>query len=189
MVGHAPPVGAGSHRLAPPPRAQACHATPAAGRPTSPALANLAAFRLDRRLTGLAAALGGTYTRYADDLTLSGSRRLLAQAGRLGETVATIAREEGFLVNGRKSGIATRAARQQVCGIVVNQRLNVPRSEYEELKALLHNAARRGPAGENRLGVADFRSHLLGRIAWIESLNPERGTKLRAQFGRIDWAP
>ena len=37
------------------------------GAPTSPALANLAAFRLDRRLAGLAASLGAVYTRYADD--------------------------------------------------------------------------------------------------------------------------
>ena len=34
--------------------------------PTSPALANLAAFRLDRRLSGLAASLEVNYTRYAD---------------------------------------------------------------------------------------------------------------------------
>ncbi len=159
------------------------------GAPTSPALANLAGFRLDRRLSELAAALGGTYTRYADDLTLSGSRWLLGQTERLRATVTAIAREEGFLVNHRKSGLATRAARQQVCGIVVNERLNVPRGEYEKLKAILHNAARRGPAGENRSGVADFRSHLLGRIAWVESLNPGRGRKLRAQFARVDWDP
>lgn len=158
------------------------------GAPTSPALANLAAFRLDRRLTGLAATLGGAYTRYADDLTLSGSRRLLVGTERLRESVAGIAREEGFLVNQRKSRIATRATRQQVCGIVVNRRLNVPRAEYEQLRALLHNA-RRGPAGENRSGVADFRSHLLGRIAWVESLDPERGARLRARFERIDWHP
>ena len=157
------------------------------GAPTSPALANLAGFRLDRRLAGLAAALGGTYTRYADDLTLSGSRRLLGQTERVRATVAAIAREEGFRVNHRKSDVATRATRQQVCGIVVNERLNVPRGEYERLKALLHNAARRGPAGENRSGVADFRSHLLGRIAWVESLNPARGRKLRAQLARVDW--
>jgi hypothetical protein len=37
------------------------------GAPTSPSLANLAAFTLDRRLSGLAAALDLTYTRYADD--------------------------------------------------------------------------------------------------------------------------
>ena len=43
------------------------------GAPTSPFLANLAAFRLDRRLTGLAAALDASYSRYADDITFSGS--------------------------------------------------------------------------------------------------------------------
>jgi hypothetical protein len=42
------------------------------GAPTSPALANLCGFHLDRRLTGLAARYGARYTRYADDLAFSG---------------------------------------------------------------------------------------------------------------------
>ncbi|MCP9490519.1 MAG: reverse transcriptase family protein [Solirubrobacteraceae bacterium MAG38_C4-C5] len=157
------------------------------GAPTSPALANLAAFTLDRRLTGLAAALGATYTRYADDLTFSGSSRLLDRGERIRDIIATIAREEGFAVNTRKSVVTPRAGRQQVCGIVVNERLNVARREYDELKAIIHNAARRGPSGENRAGVSDFRAHLLGRIAWIESLHPARGAKLHREFTRIDW--
>ncbi|MDQ3609440.1 MAG: hypothetical protein M3459_11145 [Actinomycetota bacterium] len=150
-------------------------------------MANLAAFTLDRRLTGLAAALDATYTRYADDLTLSGSSRLLRRDERIRATIATIAREEGFAVNSRKSIVTTRAGRQEVCGIVVNERPNVARREYEEMKAILHNAARRGPSGENRAGVSDFRAHLLGRIAWIESLHPARGAKLRSEFTRIVW--
>jgi RNA-directed DNA polymerase len=157
------------------------------GAPTSPSLANLACFRLDRRLTGLAATLDASYTRYADDLTISGSARVLRGAAWLREAIAEVAREEGFAVNRRKSSLATRAGRQQVCGIVVNDRPNVPRAEYDILRAVLQNAARLGPASQNRAGRPDFRAHLLGRIAWIEQLNPARGRKLRRAFARIDW--
>jgi RNA-directed DNA polymerase len=157
------------------------------GAPTSPALANLSAFGLDRRLTALAAAVDATYTRYADDITLSGGRLLLARREPLQATIATIAREEGFTVNGRKSAVLTRARRQRVCGIVVNERANVARAEYDRLKATLHNAAVRGPAAENRTGAPDFRAHLLGRIAWVASIHPSRGAKLRRRFDRIDW--
>ena len=157
------------------------------GAPTSPALANLAAFRLDRRLTGLARALDISYSRYADDLTFSGPTQLVRSAGTLRRAVAQIAREEGFKVNDDKSMFATRAGRQRVCGVVVNRHLNVPRSEYDLLKAVLHNAAVHGPQTQNRQGVADFEAHLLGRIAWVDSLNPARGTKLRRQFAQIAW--
>ena len=159
------------------------------GAPTSPALANLAAFGLDRRLTGLAARLDCRYTRYADDLVFSGPPELRGRAAWLRAAVATIVREEGFRLNQRKSAVATRGARQRVCGIVVNERLNVARAEYDRLKAILHNSARYGPGSQNRAGVADFHSHLLGRIAWVESLNPHRGARLRRDFGRIRWDP
>jgi RNA-directed DNA polymerase len=157
------------------------------GAPTSPSLANLACFRLDRRLTGLPATLDASYTRYADDLTISGSTRTLRGAAWLRQAIAEVAREEGFTVNRRKSALATRAGRQQVCGIVVNDRPNVPRAEYDLLRAVLHNAARLGPTSQNRAGRPDFRAHLLGRVAWIEQLNPARGRKLRRAFSRIDW--
>jgi RNA-directed DNA polymerase len=157
------------------------------GAPTSPALANLAAFGLDRRLAGLARSMSATYTRYADDLTFSGGTLVLSRADALRATAGMIAREEGFTVNEGKSALMTRAGRQRVCGIVVNVHPNLAREEYDRLKAILHNPALNGPAGENRAGVDDFRAHLLGRIAWVESLHPARGEKLRERFARIDW--
>ena len=51
------------------------------GAPSSPQLANLLPFHLDRRLAGYAAAVGATYTRYADDLTISGSNLAVDSAG------------------------------------------------------------------------------------------------------------
>ena len=157
------------------------------GAPTSPALANLAAFRLDRRLTGLATAAGLRYSRYADDLTFSGPMRLRRRRVHLEALIAQIAGEEGFRINARKTALHSSGARQSVCGIVVNVRPNVVRSEYDELKAILHNAARHGPASQNRTGIADFQAHLRGRISWVASLNPARGEKLHRQFAEIRW--
>ena len=158
------------------------------GAPTSPFLANLAAFRLDRRLRGLASALDVTYSRYADDIAISGSARAMRDGSRLRSAIGEIAREEGFALNARKSRLARSSGRQRVCGIVVNVRLNAQRAEYDHLRAVLHNAARHGAASQNRAGVADFRAHLLGRIAWHEQLNPARGGKLRRAFALIDWS-
>ena len=78
-------------------------------------------------------------------------------------------------------------ARQSVCGIVVNARPNVARAEYDELKAILHNAVREGAAAQNRAEAADFEAHLRGRISRVASLNPSRGDRLRRRFDEIDW--
>jgi RNA-directed DNA polymerase len=178
-----PRLIAGHHRLA---RRLAIPHLPQ-GAPTSPALANLCAHRLDRRLSGLAAAFGARYTRYADDLVLSGDALLHRRAAAVRAAAGAIAHEEGFRVNDDKSQLMTRAGRQRVCGIVVNDRVNLARVEYDRLKAIVHDAIRNGPAAANRAGVPDFRAHLRGRIAWLSSLHPQRGARLRERFERIAW--
>ncbi|HEX4009829.1 MAG TPA: reverse transcriptase family protein [Solirubrobacteraceae bacterium] len=159
------------------------------GAPTSPALANLAAFRLDRRLAGLAAAMDLRYSRYADDLTFSGTGRLRRQRIGLENLVAEIAREEGFRVNAGKSTLRTAASRQRVCGIVVNAHPNVARDEYDRLKAILHNARHHGLPSQNREALDDFAAHLHGRVAWVAQVNPARGEQLRRRFAEIDRGP
>ena len=157
------------------------------GAPTSPAVANLAASGLDRRLAGLARRLGLTYSRCADDLAFSGGGHLVRLAGGVERAVAQIARDEGFRVNEAKTGLSTAAGRQHLCGVVVNRRPNVARPDYDRLRAVLHNCVRDGPEAHNRGGHADFRAHLQGKVAWVASVNPERGRRLRATFDRIAW--
>jgi RNA-directed DNA polymerase len=157
------------------------------GAPTSPGLANLAAFGLDRRLAGLAASLELTYTRYADDLTFSGARALVPRANDVRAASAKIAAQEGFAINARKSTLVTRGGRQRVRGLVVNAGPNIAREEHDALKAILHNAARDGPAGQDGQELPDVRAHLLGRIAWVASVNAARGAKLLERFARIRW--
>jgi retron-type reverse transcriptase len=159
------------------------------GAPTSPALANLLAWTLDRRLHGLANAAGATYTRYADDLAFSGDESFANSLGRFSKTVATIADEEGFALNPAKNRIMPRNKPQRVTGIVVNQHINVARSTYDTLRATLHNCVRTGPAAQNRSLHPDFLRHIEGRVVWVEQVNPQRGRKLRRLFDRIDWHP
>ena len=157
------------------------------GSPCSPALANLCAFRLDLRLSALAASMGATYSRYADDLAFSGDATLVRAASRFSLRVAAIALEEGFMVNHRKTRVMGQGARQQLTGVVVNRHANLARPDYERLKAVLHNCVRHGPGGQNRDRHADFRAYLAGRIAWVSALNPQRALKLQAKFDTIAW--
>jgi RNA-directed DNA polymerase len=158
----------------------------AQGAPTSPALANLAAFGLDRRMTGLARRLGATYTRYADDLVLSGDLPPVT-VDRVGRLVAGIVRDEGFRLHDGKTRRATAAQRQTVLGLVVNAAPAVARPDYDRLRAVLHDAAHRGPAAADRAGHDDFRAHLLGRISWVAATSPRRAARLGEVFAAIDW--
>ena len=157
------------------------------GAPTSPALANLCAYTLDRRLAGLADRYGARYTRYADDLAFSGVFRGTSAAGFV-ERVTAIAADEGFRLHPGKTRIRGTGDRQALAGLVVNARPAVPRAEYDALRALLHNAIHTGLDEQNRDGHADFAAHLAGRISWIGHNHPARAAKLRALFDQLSSA-
>jgi len=158
------------------------------GAPSSATLANLCAFRLDLRLDGLAQALGARYSRYADDLVFSGPQHLRQAQARISAWVGRIALEEGFALNHRKSRCLSAGGRQSVCGVVVNARPNLPRAEFDRLKALLHQCVLHGPASQNREQHADWPAHLRGRVAWAAQLNPAKALRLQALLARVDWA-
>lgn len=157
------------------------------GAPTSPALANLAAYRLDARLAGMARSAGAYYTRYADDLVFSGEEDFARSIGRFPAHAAAIALEEGFAVQHRKTRVMRRGQCQRAAGVVINEKTNMPRDDHDRLKAILCNCVRHGPHDQNRAGVPDFRAHLAGRVAHAARLNPGRGRKLSRLFERIAW--
>lgn len=155
------------------------------GAPSSPALANLIARRLDRRLGALAERLGANYTRYGDDLAFSGPATLPLH--RLIPGVRRIAADEGFRLREDKTRIAAAHQRQRLAGLVVNVTPAVSRAEYDALRAELHNCLRTGPAEQNRAEHPDYQAHLRGRIAWIAATHPARGRRLLEMWQRIPW--
>ncbi|MET9327458.1 reverse transcriptase family protein [Tsukamurella sp. NPDC003166] len=153
------------------------------GAPTSPALMNLVLRRLDARLTGLARANGAVYTRYGDDLAFSGAPDPMLIAGVVPKIVAA----EGFSVNPAKTRVMRAGTRQELAGVVVNNRAQVPRAEYDDLRALLHSAARFGAESQNREARADFRAYVYGRIAWVGQGNERRRERLLAMAAAVRW--
>lgn len=156
------------------------------GAPTSPALANLALHRLDCRMSGLARRFDATYTRYADDLTFSGDEPFKRGMKRFLKRAQSIITNEGFALNYAKARFSRSGDQQRVTGVVVNEKINCARKDYDRLKAILHNAARAGSlASQNRDNRPDFAQHLRGRIAHLSLLNPGCGAKLLARFNAL----
>lgn len=157
------------------------------GAPTSPALANLCAYRVDCRLNGLARSAGAHYTRYADDLAFSGGEAFERCVERFSIHVAAILAEEGFAVHHRKTRIMRQGVRQHLARLVTNHHVNVRRGDFDRLKAILTNCVRHGPESQNHAAHRQFRSHLEGRVGFVEMINPEKGQRLRRIFDQIQW--
>lgn len=158
------------------------------GAPTSPSLANRCFYTVDQSIGDYCRAAGVTYTRYADDLTFSSSQVDWTRSSqRFANQIAAILLRFGYRTHHRKTRIRSSSQRQTVTGVVVNERLNCDRREYDVMKAILFNCVRHGPASQNRDNRRNFRSHLEGRIGHVAHLNPARGAKLRALFAQIQW--
>src|SRR5262245_22800337 len=150
------------------------------GAPTSPRLSNLVNCRLDARLAGLAAysgprhyrnprtgeriratenRIGVTYTRYADDLTFSFDADDAKAIHDLIWRVRRIVAQEGYELHLRKKfQIRRRHQRQVVTGLVVNDRVDLPRTTRRWLRAVEHRLARSGRATLTPAQLAGWRS-------------------------------
>ncbi len=96
--------------------------------------------------------------------------------------------QEGFTVHFRKTRVMRQSVRQYLAGLVANQHANVIRADFDRLKATLTNCVRLGPESQNRQSHPRFRSHLEGRVGFVEMINPRRGERLRRIFEQIRWS-
>lgn len=154
------------------------------GAPTSPAISNLVCRGLDARLTGLAKQVGGTYTRYADDLTFSFPETSPVNVGRFRWWVDQICHQEGFFLNQSKFRVIRRSQRQTVTGIVVNDELRVPRRERRRFRAILHNCKTHGIDSQAR-GNPAFADYLRGFASYLHMVEPEEGTRLLKEVNEL----
>ena len=140
------------------------------GAPTSVAVADMVLFPLDVRLAGMAKQHGFTYSRYIDDITLSGGNRL----ARFEQTARRIVTDLGWELN-EKGGLVGSDQRHSLLGAIVNAKPNVTSEYYGQVRSYLRLIAK----GRERPDDDAFRT-LRSKVEWIVSVNPERKAALRA---------
>jgi retron-type reverse transcriptase len=153
------------------------------GAPTSPAITNLVCRRLDARLAALAKKAGGTYTRYADDMTFSFATEP-QRIGRLLWFIDQICAQEGFTENTKKRRIYRRSCQQRVTGVVVNEHVAVPREDRRRFRAILANVKKNGLEAEAR-GHEDFEAYLRGYAAYVNMVQPNLGARLARELAGV----
>ncbi len=159
------------------------------GAPTSPALTNLLCRRLDARLQACAAKLGFTYTRYADDLTFSGDAAAGKLAGKMLWRAKQIVMDEGFTPHPDKQHVMRASHRQEVTGIVVNQKPAIERDTLRRFRATLYQVEKDGPQGKHWNGNEDVLAALEGYAQFIRMVDADKGLPLlqRVRAAREKW--
>lgn len=121
------------------------------GSPTSPTITNILCKKLDRRLTGLAKRFGAKYTRYADDITFSSQNYIYNKEEFIKELERIILEDNLLKINGNqkeigpqlkintdKTRLQNSAYRQEVTGLIVNEKVNVNQRYLKQIRMWLY---------------------------------------------------
>lgn len=155
------------------------------GAPSSPAITNILCRGLDARLARQAEKLGFVYTRYADDMTFSGSGVASENVGRLLRRVRFVIEQEGFRVHPDKTRILRKGRQQEVTGLVVNRRVNISRDTLRRFRATLFQIERDGPTGKRWGHGPNVLSAIEGFANFVAMVDPEKGGVLRERVRAI----
>ncbi|MBT4694399.1 MAG: RNA-directed DNA polymerase, partial [Planctomycetaceae bacterium] len=136
------------------------------GAPTSPALSNYVNKNMDKKLAAAASGRGARYTRYADDITFSFQRYSRDNIHQLLISTGKILQYYGYRLNNKKKRIIRRHRQQLVTGLVVNDRVNLPRKTRRWLRSVKH---RMETGGQATLSSAEFH----GWLALLRMVDPD----------------
>jgi retron-type reverse transcriptase len=149
------------------------------GAPTSPILSNILLYDLDQRIAKLAVGEGVVYTRYADDITISGEsmKSVLGFERAIYAEVAAL-KSPKLKFNSKKRGVFTRAQRRMVTGLILTPEANVSigRERKRIISSLLHKFS------IEQLTMKDV-GYLKGMLAFAIANEPDFVERLRKKYG------
>ncbi|NLW84456.1 MAG: RNA-directed DNA polymerase [Phycisphaerae bacterium] len=155
------------------------------GTSTSPMLADQVIQPLDKRICGMAAKAGLKYTRYVDDITISGSYPV----EQFTDLVIEIIRQNGFKVKQSKIDVYAPGDGKEriICGVrVQNGKVSASTDYIKTLRGELLKAIQQSQHRDIS-GDFDTRNQYRGRIGFVMWLDRPEGLKLLSLYRKVKW--
>lgn len=142
------------------------------GSPTSPMLSNLIFNYYDEKIFQFCKDRSIRYTRYADDLTFSGDFEIKEMMS----FVYKVLHGTRFKINESKTKVLSQAKRQEVTGIVVNEKIQLPRHYRKEIRKEVYFIIKFG-LEKHLINIKwdkthiQYLYHLIGKVNYVLMIN------------------
>lgn len=170
------------------------------GAPTSPTVTNIICERMDIQLTKLAALFNCKYSRYADDITFSSMHNVYQKGGEFVTSLVEIIQAQNFHIQETKTRLQKRGYKQEVTGLIVNEKVNVDQRYVKELRHWLYLWERYGydkalelflvkynkSKGHAKLGNAKLENVLWGKLEYLKMVKGEKNDMYLGLKGRYE---
>ena len=162
------------------------------GSPASPGISNVIMCDFDNTVGAWCAQRGVAYTRYCDDMTFSGE----FDPEDVKSFVNGELRKMGFFLNDKKTSVVRNGRRKQVCGIVVNEKISVPKEYRRKIRQEVFFCKKYGVSEHLKRTGTDidpigFLRGLAGRISYVRNVYSSRKGNDKEYFdllsGYLKW--
>lgn len=164
------------------------------GAPTSPVMSNIICGQLDFYLQAVAKRFNLKYSRYADDITFSSMHNVYQTDSEFLNEVKRLIESQNFTIKESKTRLQKRGFRQEVTGLVINEKVNIRTSYVKEIRLWLYLIETYGyekakiffELTNNNAKASEFKKILSGKIEFIKSIisNKKIGRVLLARLKR-----
>ena len=171
------------------------------GSPCSPILTNIVCRNLDHKLYKLAKQYNLRYSRYADDITFSSNRNVFQKGGKFQNDLASIISGQHFTINQQKTRLQKKFRRQEVTGLIVSDRVSVPREYIREIDNVLYIWEKYGeadafakflshytPKHQNHIHKPNMRAIIQGKLQYLKMVkgaDSELWRRLQRRFNSL----
>lgn len=151
------------------------------GGVTSPALSNILNKALDKEIFNFCSKNGLTYTRYADDITVSSNNRTTLKEAQ--EKLIGIINSHGYRLNKEKSRILHPGMQRRVTGLIYNEdnEVRIGYKRKKNIRAKIHTYFNKNLETSEK---EELHKHLVGWMSFLKCNDPKTHQQLSTYWAK-----